>query len=51
MNFTDRNITVEQEIIILDKNETLVSDNEAKIILELLYLIAKNKKKSEERKI
>ncbi|WP_047439559.1 hypothetical protein [Chryseobacterium sp. Marseille-Q3244] len=50
-NFIDRNISVEQAIIILAKNGILVSDDETKIILELLYLIAKNQKKSEERKI
>jgi len=49
MNFIDRNISVEQAIIILAKNGILVSDDEAKTILELLYLIAKNHNKSEER--
>jgi DNA invertase Pin-like site-specific DNA recombinase len=49
-NFIDRNISVGQAIIILAKNGILVSDDEAKTILELLYLIAKNQKKSEERK-
>ncbi|CAD0225782.1 PTS sugar transporter subunit IIBC [Chryseobacterium sp. JV274] len=50
MNFIDRNVSVEQAITILAKNGVQVNDNEAKIILELLYLVAKNYKKSEERK-
>ncbi|QBA19738.1 PTS sugar transporter subunit IIBC [Chryseobacterium indologenes] len=50
MNYIDRNVSVEQAIIILSKNGVQVNDNEAKIILELLYLVAKNYNKSEVRK-
>ncbi|MEJ5049368.1 PTS sugar transporter subunit IIBC [Chryseobacterium culicis] len=50
MNYIDRNVSVEQAIIILAKNGVQVNDKEAKIILELLYLIAKNYNKSEVRK-
>jgi hypothetical protein len=50
MNFIDRNVSIEQAIIILVKNGVQVNDIEAKIILELLYLIAKNCNKSEVRK-
>lgn len=41
MNFIDRNISVEQAIIILAKNGAQVNKEEAKNILELLYLISK----------
>lgn len=50
MNYIDRTVSVEQAIIILSKNGVQVNDNEAKIILELLYLVAKNCNKSEVRK-
>jgi hypothetical protein len=51
MNFIDRNVSVEQAIIILAKNGVQVNEKEAKDILELLYLVAKNYNKSKERKI
>lgn len=50
MNFIDRNVSVEQAIIILAKNGVQVNEKEAKHILELLYLVAKNYNKSKERK-
>lgn len=50
MNFIDRNISVEQAIIILAKNGVQVNEKEAKNILELLYLVAKNYNKSKEKK-
>lgn len=40
----------EQAIIILTKNGIQVNEKDAKIILELLYLIAKNYNESKERK-
>lgn len=50
MNFIDRNVSVEQSIIILAKNGVQVNEKEAKNILELLYLVAKNYNKSKEKK-
>lgn len=50
MNFIDRNVSIEQAIIILAKNGVQVNEKEAKVILELLYLIAKTYNKSKERK-
>lgn len=50
MNFIDRNVSVEQAIIILAKNGVQINEKEAKDILELLYLVAKNYNKSNERK-
>ncbi|AZA60122.1 PTS sugar transporter subunit IIBC [Chryseobacterium indoltheticum] len=50
MNFIDRNVSVEQAIIILAKNGVQVNEKEAKDILELLYLVAKNYNKLKERK-
>ncbi len=50
MNFIDRNVSIEQAIIILAKNGVQVNEKEAKVILELLYLIAKTYNKSKEKK-
>lgn len=50
MNFIDRNVSVEQAIIILAKNSVQLNEKEAKDILELLYLVAKTYNKSKERK-
>ncbi|WP_449387096.1 PTS sugar transporter subunit IIBC [Chryseobacterium lineare] len=50
MNFIDKNVSVEQAIIILAKTGIQVDEKEAKNILELLYLISKNFNKSKERK-
>lgn len=43
MNFIDRNVSAEQVIIILAKNGVQVNEKEAKIILELLYLVSVSK--------
>lgn len=50
MNFIDKNVSVEQAIIILSKNGIQVNEKEAKIILELLYLVSKNYNKPREKK-
>lgn len=50
MNFIDRNVSVEQPIIILAKNGVQVNEKEAKIILELLYLVSKSYNKPKEKK-
>ncbi|MCI3938587.1 PTS sugar transporter subunit IIBC [Chryseobacterium aahli] len=50
MNFIDRNVSVEQAIIILAKNGVQVNEKEAKIILELLYLVSKSYNKPKEKK-
>jgi hypothetical protein len=50
MNFIDKNVSVEQAIILLAKNGIQVSEKEAKIILELLYLVSKNYDKPKEKK-
>lgn len=42
MNFIEKNVTVEKAITILSKNGIKVNQKEAKIILELLYLVSKN---------
>lgn len=42
MNFIDKNVSVEQAIILLAKNVIQVKEKEAKIILELLYLVSKS---------
>lgn len=51
MNFLERNISVEKAVIILSKNGIQVNEKEAKIILELLYLVSKNYDKPKEKKI
>ncbi|RVT77355.1 PTS sugar transporter subunit IIBC [Flavobacterium sufflavum] len=50
MNFIDKNVSVEQAIIILSKNGIQVNEKEAKIILELLYLVSKNYNKPRVKK-
>ncbi|WP_294265763.1 PTS sugar transporter subunit IIBC [uncultured Chryseobacterium sp.] len=50
MNFIDRNVSAEQVIIILAKNGVQVNEKEAKIILELLYLVSKSYNKPKEKK-
>lgn len=50
MNFIDRNVSVEQAINILAKNGVQVNEKEAKIILELLYLLSKSYNKPNEKK-
>ncbi|KQK26207.1 PTS sugar transporter subunit IIBC [Chryseobacterium aquaticum] len=51
MNFIDRNVSVEQAIIILAKNGVQVNEKEAKIILELLYLVSKSYNQPKEKNI
>jgi hypothetical protein len=53
MNFIGRNVSVEQAVIILSKNGVRVNKKEAKIILELLYLVSKsyNKQKRKNTRI
>ncbi|MBL1220419.1 PTS sugar transporter subunit IIBC [Chryseobacterium sp. L7] len=51
MNFIDKNVSVEQAIILLAKNGIQVNEKEAKIILELLYLVSKNYDKPKEKNI
>lgn len=50
MNFIDRNVSSQQAIIILAKNGVQVNEKEAKIILELLYLVSKSYNKPKEKK-
>ncbi|MCL1034012.1 PTS sugar transporter subunit IIBC [Elizabethkingia anophelis] len=50
MNFIDKNISVEQAITILANNGVQVNEKEAKIILELLYLVSKNYNKPKDKK-
>lgn len=49
MNFIDKKITVTQAITILAKNNIDVDENDASVILDFLYLIAKNSNKIEEK--
>ena len=42
MNFTDKKVSVKQTIAILAKSGIEVDDNEAAVIIEFLYLMAKN---------
>ena len=50
MNFIEKNVSVEKAVIILSKNGIQVNEKEAKIILELLYLVSKNYDKPREKK-
>ena len=47
MNFIDKKITVNQAITILAKNNIDADENDAIVILDFLYLIAKNTNKVE----
>ena len=51
MNFIEKNISVEKAIAILSKCGIQINEDEAKIILELLYLVSKNYDKPREKKI
>jgi hypothetical protein len=51
MNFIEKNVSVEKAVIILARNGIQVDEKEAKIILELLYLVSKNYDKPKEKKI
>jgi predicted amino acid-binding ACT domain protein len=48
MNFIERKISVKRAISVLAKNGIEVDDSEASVILDFLYLIAKNYSKKEE---
>ncbi|TDQ08864.1 PTS sugar transporter subunit IIBC [Pedobacter metabolipauper] len=48
MNFIERKISVKRAISILAKNGVAVDDREADVILEFLYLVAKNYNKIED---
>lgn len=50
MNFIEKNVSIEKAVIILSKNGIQVDEKEAKIILELLYLVSKNYDKPKEKK-
>ncbi len=49
MNFTYKKLSIEQVIALLAKNGIKVDDEEIAVILDLLYFISKNYKKSEKR--
>jgi hypothetical protein len=51
MNFTYKKISIEQAIALLAKNGIKVDDEEIAVILDLLYLISKNYKKTEKNSI
>lgn len=48
MNFIDKKVSIKRAIAILTKNGIQVNEEEASIILDFLYLVAKNHNKSEE---
>ena len=45
MNFTDKKISVGRAITILAKSGIEVDDDEVRVIMDFLYLMAKNHKK------
>lgn len=45
MNFTNRKISVQKSIALLAKNGVQVNEEEAAVILDFLYLMAKNHNK------
>ncbi len=45
MNFTDKKVSIRRAIAILAKNGIQVEDDEATVIVDFLYLMAKNHKK------
>lgn len=48
MNFIDKKISVKRAIAILAKNGIQVDDDDAAVILDFLYLMAKNYKRPEQ---
>ena len=50
MNFIDRKVSVNRAIGMLAKSGIEVDDGEAAVILDFLYLMSKNRNKSEEVK-
>ena len=51
MNFTDKKVSVRRAITILAKNGVEVDDDEAMVIVDFLYLMAKNHTKEKVEKI
>ena len=51
MNFTDKRVSVKRAITILAKNGIEVDDYEATVIVDFLYLMAKNHTKEKVEKI
>ena len=51
MNFTDKKVSVRRAITILAKNGIEVDDDEAMVIVDFLYLMAKNHTKEKVEKI
>lgn len=47
MNFINKKVSTKRAIAILAKNGIQVDDNEASVILDFLYLVAKNHNKLE----
>lgn len=50
MNFTDKKVSIRRAIAILAKNGIEVDDDEATVIVDFLYHMAKNHKKDEKEK-
>ena len=48
MNFIDKKVSVKQAIAILAKSDIQVNEDEGSVILDFLYLMAKNYKKPED---
>lgn len=48
MNFIDKKVSVKQAIATLAKNDIDVDEDEGSVILDFLYLMAKNYKKPED---
>lgn len=46
MNFIDKKVSTKRAIAMLTKNGIQVSEDDANIILDFLYLVAKNSNKS-----
>lgn len=51
MNFTDKKVSVRRAITILAKNGIEVDDDEANVIVDFLYLMAKNHTKEKVEKM
>jgi predicted amino acid-binding ACT domain protein len=51
MNFTDKKVSVRRSITILAKNGVEVDDDEANVIMDFFYLMAKNHTKEKVEKM
>ncbi|MFT3949133.1 MAG: hypothetical protein QM763_19365 [Agriterribacter sp.] len=51
MNFIDKKVSVKKAIAILAKNNINVDDDEAAVILDFLYLLAKNTEEKRHRNL